>query len=431
MPLFGFGDIQFNKGETARKGPLADLVDNKFKTTLLKYPLDVGSADKGHYMVFYIRQQKNTAFETTTVTENEMASAANRAQSTNSQTLTQLNSINQNSLNTQIGGNLLSKVNNSLSEINNSTGGTLSGITSAIGKAVGGISSSVQNLFGQKTNIIGGNSVATQAVIDTSIKNIVSNSIFPKTTQLTSDSIALYMPDTLSYQYSQSYDTPSLGGEATGQAVAAGGALLEKIKEGDLSGAAGGLAKAAAGGVVKNLVDKFGGSTGQLAFTAITGAVSNPLLEMIYKSPNFRTFQFDFTFYPRDEREALEVQQIIEKFRFHQAPEIASAANFLIPPSEFDIKFYYGGAENPNIPPIATCVLENIDVNYTPNGFSAYEVPGENLPSLGRTGMPVAIQMTMQFKETTYLTKSNFKSNSAENRKEVKGLGQTFDNPAA
>jgi len=180
-----------------------------------------------------------------------------------------------------------------------------------------------------------------------------------------------------------------------------------------------------------NMVDKFGGATGQVAFTAITGAVSNPLLEMIYKSPNFRTFQFDFTFYPRDEREALEVQQIIEKFRFHQAPEIASAANFLIPPSEFDIKFYYGGAENPNIPPLSTCVLENIDVNYTPNGFSAYEVPGENLPSLGRTGMPVAIQMTMQFKETTYLTKTNFKSNSNENRKEVKGLGQTFDNPAA
>jgi hypothetical protein len=279
--------------------------------------------------------------------------------------------------------------------------------------------------------LIGGNSVATQAIIDTSIKNIVSNSIFPKTTQLTSDSIALYMPDTLSYQYSQSYDTPSLGSEATGQAVAAGGALLEKIKEGDLSGAAGGLAKAAAGGVVKSMVDKFGGATGQVAFTAITGAVSNPLLEMIYKSPNFRTFQFDFTFYPRDEREALEVQQIIEKFRFHQAPEIASAANFLIPPSEFDIKFYYGGAENPNIPPLSTCVLENIDVNYTPNGFSAYEVPGENLPSLGRTGMPVAIQMTMQFKETTYLTKTNFKSNSNENRKEVKGLGQTFDNPAA
>jgi hypothetical protein len=107
---------------------------------------------------------------------------------------------------------------------------------------------------------------------------------------------------------------------------------------------------------------------------------SNPMLEMIYKSPNFRQFQFDFTFYPRDEKEALEVQKIIERLRFHQAPELASAQGFLIPPSEFDIKFYYGSSQNPNIPAIATCVLTNIDVNYAPNGFSAYEVPGENNP---------------------------------------------------
>ena len=133
------------------------------------------------------------------------------------------------------------------------------------------------------------------------------------------------------------------------------------------------------------------------------------MLEMIYKSPNFRTFQFDFMFYPRDEKEALEVQKIIEKFRFHQAPELSSAQGFLIPPSEFDIKFYYGGVQNPNIPSIATCVLTTIDVNYAPNGWSAYEVPGENSPALGRTGMPVATQVTLQFQETTYLTKSDFK----------------------
>jgi hypothetical protein len=36
-------------------------------------------------------------------------------------------------------------------------------------------------------------------------------------------------------------------------------------------------------------------------------------------------------------------------------------------------------------------------------------VPGENKPSLGKTGMPVAIQMTLQFKETTYLTKEDFR----------------------
>jgi hypothetical protein len=80
----------------------------------------------------------------------------------------------------------------------------------------------------------------------------------------------------------------------------------------------------------------------------------------------------------------------------------------LIPPSEFDIKFYYAGKQNSNIPQIASCVLKNVQVNYAPRGWSAYEVPGENSPSLGRTGMPVAIQMSLQFTETTYITKEDF-----------------------
>ena len=48
-------------------------------------------------------------------------------------------------------------------------------------------------------------------------------------------------------------------------------------------------------------------------------------------------------------------------------------------------------------------------MNYAPNGWSAYEVPGENNPSLGRTGMPVAIQLTLQFQEVTYLTKADYR----------------------
>ena len=158
------------------------------------------------------------------------------------------------------------------------------------------------------------------------------------------------------------------------------------------------------------------------AVMAATGRVQNPMLEMIYKSPNFRTFQFDFTFYPRDEMEAIEVQRILERFRFHQAPELmANAGGFLVPPSEFDIKFYYAGAENPNIPQIATCVLTTLDVNYAPNGFSAYETPGENNPALGRTGMPVAIQITLQFQEVTYLTKKDFRDDLAQSSTLAKG----------
>jgi hypothetical protein len=136
------------------------------------------------------------------------------------------------------------------------------------------------------------------------------------------------------------------------------------------------------------------------------------MIELIYSSPQLRTFQFEFFFYARSEKEAYDVQKIIDRFRFHQSPELQggldSQMGLLIPPSEFDIKFFYAGRQNPNIPPIGTCVLTQIQVNFAPKGWTAYESIGENIAALGRTGMPVAIQMTLQFKETTIITKEDF-----------------------
>jgi hypothetical protein len=130
-------------------------------------------------------------------------------------------------------------------------------------------------------------------------------------------------------------------------------------------------------------------------------------------------------FYPRDEKEAQEVQRILEILRFHQAPEVLTEGQgfFLVPPSEFDIQFYYNGKENDNIPKISTCVLDTIDVDYAPNGFAAYEVPGQNTPSVGKTGMPVAIRLSLGFKETEILTKENY-------RKKNRSLGFSSDSEA-
>jgi hypothetical protein len=134
------------------------------------------------------------------------------------------------------------------------------------------------------------------------------------------------------------------------------------------------------------------------------------MVEMLYSSPQFRDFRFDFMFYPRSQKEAMEVQKILNKLHFHQAPEIRNDTYsvFLIPPSEFDIKFYYNGIENENIPKISTCVLKSIDVDYAPGGFSAYEVPGEFEPALGKTGMPVAIRLSLSFTETEFMTKAHY-----------------------
>ena len=243
------------------------------------------------------------------------------------------------------------------------------------------------------------------------------------------------MPDTLQYGYAQNYDQLSLGGELGGKALAAGKAALEEYeKTGKVSDATSSVLKSVVESGQQSLVKGALGAIGQgqtaQALLAATGRVENPMLEMVYKSPAFRDFQFDFTFYPRDEREALEVQKIIKKFTFHQAPEVLSGTGgFLVPPSEFDIQFYYNGAQNPNIPTVGTCILKNIQVNYAPNGFTAYEIPGENAPALGRTGMPVSIQLSLTFQEVVILTKSDLadsSSNPGKPDKQGGGSGTSF-----
>ena len=231
---------------------------------------------------------------------------------------------------------------------------------------------------------------------------------FVRTIRRVRDTMALYMPDTLMFSHNQVYNSPSLTG-----ALAAGISVVDNVKNADKQHQ----------DVVNNIY-KFAGNFAPLlatsikdnallstGFTAATGQVINPMLEMIYSSPDFRQFRFDFVFYPRDEKEAMEVQNIINRFYFHQAPEVSDkgAGFFLIPPSEFDILFYYNGAINPNIPKISTCVLTGVDVNYAPNGFAAYEVQGQMTPEPGKTGMPVSITLSLNFKETEIMTKNNFK----------------------
>jgi len=435
MALFGFSDITFDKGTTSRKGPLGSLVGSQYETNTLKYPIDIGNADKSHYMVFYIREQRNTNTKFVGTPAKDFTDADYAQAGVTKQLISGLPGMGTVSL----GQQLLGKINSGLSQINAQTNGALKGLTGALGKAASGFADSVDNVLGQASISIGGNSAATSAHIDTSIKKITGGSLgLLRTTRLTTDAIALYMPDTLNYSYTQSYDTPSLGSEAVGKVLAAGKSVIDKFKEGDPLGAGGSVFKSIGFEAGKAITSLAGEATGGALFTAATGTVSNPMLEMVYKSPGFRHFQFEFTFYPRDEREDLEVQRIIERFRFHQAPELVEgAAGFLIPPSEFDIKFMYNGKQNPNIPEISTCVLKSISVNYAPHGFSAYETEGEPFPNVGRTGMPVAIQMSLNFTETQYLTKDYYSSAANPMLRDtgagttINSSGQTINNDYA
>ena len=227
-----------------------------------------------------------------------------------------------------------------------------------------------------------------------------------KTTTRIKDSIALYLPadvkDTTGANYE---DTPTgiLGVaatdivrgvnafneddfEATGKI---GGKLLKNTFEQILKNLGGGLAESLTGaeGVIP-LANK------------IFGRADNPFIEVFFNSMNIRTFTYNFNFAPRNESETLEVQQIIQLFRFHMAPDLQEVnARYLTLPSEFDIHYMYKaengvGYENDYYGRIGTCVLENVTTNHTPNGVKSFA-----------DGAPTQITMALTFRETEALTK--------------------------
>jgi hypothetical protein len=407
MAFFGLTDIKFNNIST--RGPLNALDSNPYlQNSILRYPIDVGSApDKGHYMIFFVREQVNTRFSAglrggqtfDRQQESEIFNSFNAQSSGTGLVSASAQSGLAGALNNAIGG-ALSKGANFLSGKAGKTG-------SKIGSAINSFVSGPQKASKEE---------AFDPSIGKSVAEITDKSPFGflNRTKLTNDAIALYMPDTINFDSTASYSDLRPGEEKLGQLAVAAPEIIEAYKQGGVSAASKVALKSGVAQLfAQEVVAGAAGQTGRLGLYAASGRVINPMLELIYNSPDLRTFQFEFMFYPRSEQEAFEVQRIIERFRFHQAPELdkfesGAQTGMLIPPSEFDIKFYYAGRQNPNIPRIASCVLTNVQVNYAPRGWSAYEVPGENSPNLGRTGMPTAIQMSLQFRETTYITKEDF-----------------------
>ena len=412
MALFNLTDISF-KAPGSAKGPLASLTGNdRYERNTYRYPSDLGSSDKAHYMVININEQRLTSFpgESSGGTPQAIQNNINNgsfAAGTNYQLANLGNVIDQASnspLASQVGG----AIKQGLDKVSQIGSAFQSGVD-----VIRGVADGFSGLGKQVTQRLQTGSIRAEKRI--------------------TDTVALYMPDTLAFSENQTFDELRPGGTLAAGALSAGKSVIDSIMSGENAGS---IAKDVVGQVSPFILSglaKEAGGIFQVAFSQAFGVVQNPMLELIYSSPSLRTFRFDFQFYPRDEKEAKEVQDIIQRLRFHQAPEVAQGGSngfFLVPPSEFDISFYYNGRINPNIPKISTCVLTSIDVDYAPNGFSAYEVPGQNA-TVGGTGMPVAIRLSLQFKETEIMTKSSIRtdrlsSQTVSNFRDA-GYGQVND----
>jgi hypothetical protein len=239
----------------------------------------------------------------------------------------------------------------------------------------------------------------------TSVSKMMTDNNFRGATKRISDCVALYLPAEVQDSYTVQYNNTETG--LLGFIAAGGGSIIDAFRRGDYEETARrGLQTTR--GILEEVLKNVGASAVELAtqaeggyemFNKILGRGLNPYMEVLFSGVQLRQFTYNFTFMPRNFRETRDVQKIIQLFKFHAAPELRGNNLFLGLPSEFDIHYMYqppvGDAkENEYYNKIATCVLSNCTVNYTPDGVKSF-----------RDGSPTQITMELQFKETELLTK--------------------------
>ena len=234
---------------------------------------------------------------------------------------------------------------------------------------------------------------------DLNKKGVSSN--FNNTRRIT-DSVSIYLPPNVEETTSAKYDESATG--IAGFLVSSFGKGLAGMDAAAITRKLGGGME----GIAKDMTFRAIGLAGELVGAEGTealakkafGEASNPYMEVLFDQMQLRTFTYNFNFAPRNSAEALEVQKIIQLFRFHMAPELRPNINrYLGLPSQFDIHYMFlskdgVASENNYYNRIATCVLQDCKVNYTPNGVKSFE-----------DGGPVTTTMTLTFKEIELMTK--------------------------
>lgn len=367
---FRLNEILFNNKNDNELKEFDNLQSNN-DLNIRRYPSNLGSSSVNHYIQFeiFVRENSNPDFYSSS------------------------NAISN-------GDPISYQITELMSRTRGGGGGNLSQQASVATSAQIG-----NNQWERPGNQVGGNP-AYQARNKAAFNDV--NISLPKLKK-TKEIIALYMPDAgLQFNYGHRYETPSAtnvlgGGLLAAQAAASSIPNIKNFMQG------GGFKsfKQMSPFAVEVISQKILGPEATNILYGNIGMAINPSFEVIYSSTDLRNFSFEFMFYPRDEKEAETVYRIIQAFKFHAAPEITkgTAGRYLLAPSAFDIKFMYNGLENPNIPKISTCFCNGVNVDYAPNGFSAYEVQGDNTPQRGKTGTPVATRLTLSFTETTMITK--------------------------
>jgi len=122
------------------------------------------------------------------------------------------------------------------------------------------------------------------------------------------------------------------------------------------------------------------------------GAVVNPNLELLFKGPTLRPFNFTFQMGARNENESDEIMKILRFFKQGGSPQRTEAQYLVKAPHTFQIEYLHrgeSGSQNKYLNKIKECALLSVGVNYTPNNnYATFE-----------NGAPVAVELSLSFRE--------------------------------
>ena len=106
------------------------------------------------------------------------------------------------------------------------------------------------------------------------------------------------------------------------------------------------------------------------------GNINNNNLELLFKGPTLRPFNFDFNLSARSFDESRMIKKIIRAFKQSSAVQKTTGGLFLHAPNTYKLQFINGKTNKPHefLPRIKECALLGINMNYMPeNTYMTYD----------------------------------------------------------
>jgi len=292
---------------------------NKFSTDVMLYPSNVGSPRQGHYIMFNINE----------FTPGKIKAAKNQKQ---------FDAIFENIVLNQPGISQEDAI-----KLANTTQINTNNVNKANTKSGGGAGRSI---------------------------------LAEKPTKRMPASISLYMPPSVTVQYTVKYVDQEIGTLA-GMGAAAIAAFQNESGDNTakLKAAAGAMKGGAKEGVtnfINTTLDTL--APGARALQQIeSGKVITPRMEMMFEGVGRRNFSFTFAFIPKSAEEAKSIEKIIKTFKENMMPEyVGDSRREMKIPNTFDITYMHQNTENKYMNKISSCFLRNMNVTYGGDRFTAY-----------------------------------------------------------